>query len=81
MNISDEIKDIIIIHTGAEFDGITDTSEISADLGASEFSCVQIMIDIEKKFGISIPDEDISDLTTVGALIGYVKRRIDEGEK
>jgi len=37
---------------------------------------VEAIIDIEEQFGISIPDEEASKLTTVGALTGYVLSRI-----
>ncbi len=44
------------------------------DLGADSLDAVEVMMEIEKKFGISIPDDEAEEITTVGEAIAYVER-------
>ncbi|WP_345785552.1 acyl carrier protein [Roseibacillus persicicus] len=44
-----------------------------ADLGADSLDFVELIMATEEEFGITIPDSDAVELTTVGALITYLK--------
>lgn len=46
-----------------------------ADLGCDSLDTVEIVVELEKTFDISIPDEDVDDLNTVGDIITYITRR------
>ena len=39
---------------------------------------VQILLDIQSRFGVNIPVEDIGQLTTVGQTIDYMNRRLQQ---
>jgi acyl carrier protein len=54
-------------------DSISDEKNIVEDLGADSLSVVEIIMDIENEFDISIPDEDAEELHTVGQLKEYVE--------
>ena len=41
------------------------------------FGTVELVLDVEKAFNISIPDEDADRLQTVGAMIDYVHARVE----
>ena len=76
MKIPDGIYDVVAIHTGLDPDKLDASADIMYDLGASELCMVQIILDIEKKFGIEIPDEKIEDLKTIEKLEYYVRQKM-----
>jgi len=65
-----------IIHEVAGTDParITPDATLVDDLGVDSLSMVEIMYAIEDSFGLSIPEEDIPDLVTVGDAVDYVTR-------
>ena len=44
------------------------------DLGVDSLSMVEIIYGCEDKFGVSIPDEDVKNLKTVGDVVAYIER-------
>jgi acyl carrier protein len=53
-----------------------DRNCVIADLGVDSLAVVQILLDIQSRFGVDIPVEDIPGLTTVGETMDYVNRRL-----
>lgn len=47
------------------------------DLGADSLDMVELSIDFEKIFNITIPDEDLEKITTIGNAEEYIKNRIN----
>ena len=52
---------------------ITNQTNFSRDLGLDSLDIVDLMIQLEKTFGISIPDEDWDKLTTFQSVLTYLK--------
>jgi acyl carrier protein len=50
------------------------------DLGADSLAIVELIMNIEDHFGITISDEDAETLTTVGKAMMYVQSKLEEGE-
>jgi acyl carrier protein len=73
----DDIDDCIIAliadKLGINKTQITKKSNLVTDLGADSLDAVDLIMEMEKEFGISIPDEDVEDIHTVGDAILYVK--------
>lgn len=46
------------------------------DLGANSLDIIELMIDFEKIFKLSIPDEDIEKIITIGDAEEYLKQRL-----
>ncbi len=46
------------------------------DLGADSISLMELLIRLEEEFGVSIPDEDIEKIRTVGDAINYIKEKL-----
>ncbi|MDE6217479.1 MAG: acyl carrier protein, partial [Muribaculaceae bacterium] len=49
------------------------TAEFSKDLGADSLDTVELIMEFEKEFGITIPDEEAEKITTVGDAISYIE--------
>jgi acyl carrier protein len=71
------IKEMICEKLGVKESEITDEASFIKDLGADSVDLVELVMDIENKFGIAIPDHEVEKLTTIGSLIDYVNGRTE----
>tara|TARA_R100000008_G_C3586139_1_gene172462 strand:- start:3036 stop:3251 length:216 start_codon:yes stop_codon:yes gene_type:complete len=67
------LERILAERLDVDADSISDEKNIVEDLGADSLSVVEIIMDIESEFDISIPDEDAEELHTVGQLREYIE--------
>ena len=51
---------------------ITDAKRIKEDLGADSLDVVEILMSIEEKYGITVPDETLQSIKTVGDLVKVI---------
>lgn len=70
--VFDEVKKAIANHMGVSLDSIKENSKLVDDLGADSLDLVELTMDLEEKFGVKIPDEDISKLTDVKSVVDYL---------
>jgi len=68
-----EIIEIIAEQLVIDAESITPESEIIADLKADSLAIVEMLMEIEERFGVSVPDEDVPNLKTVQDIADYVK--------
>ena len=73
-----QVKDIIIDKLGVEESEVTETASFTNDLGADSLDTVELLMEFEKVFGIKIPDEETSGISTVGDAIAKVQEKIGE---
>lgn len=72
-DIANRVKDIIVDKLTVDEAEVTPAAEFSKDLGADSLDTVELIMEFEKEFGISIPDEDAEKITTVGDAIEYIE--------
>ena len=53
-------------------DEISEEKSIINDLGADSLDVVELMMDMEDEFDLSIPEEEAQKLETIGSVIDYV---------
>lgn len=53
---------------------ITPDSKISEDLGADSLDVLELLMDIEDRYGITIPDEELGSFVTVNDIISYIEK-------
>ncbi|HOO20633.1 MAG: acyl carrier protein [Kiritimatiellae bacterium] len=75
MALEDKVKDIIVEQLGVNKDQVTPEASFIEDLGADSLDTVELVMAFEEEFGAEIPDEDAEKLTTVGAVISYLKEK------
>jgi acyl carrier protein len=78
MDLDNEVKQIIIDQLNVEEGQVTPEAHFIDDLGADSLDTVELIMALEEKFDIDIPDEDAEKLVTVGKAIEYLERRIQE---
>ena len=75
-NLENKIKEIIIDKLGIEESEITNSASFTNDLGADSLDTVELIMEFEKEFNVSIPDEDAEKITTVGDAVSYLKDNV-----
>ena len=71
--IASRVKAIIVDKLGVEESEVTPTASFTNDLGADSLDTVELIMEFEKEFGISIPDDQAEKIQTVGDAISYIE--------
>ena len=75
-NLENKIKEIIVDKLGIEESEITDSASFTNDLGADSLDTVELIMEFEKEFNVSIPDEEAEKIQTVGDAVAYLKDNV-----
>tara|TARA_B100000686_G_scaffold353742_1_gene460605 strand:- start:2173 stop:2409 length:237 start_codon:yes stop_codon:yes gene_type:complete len=75
-NLENKVKEIIVDKLGVEESELTDSASFTNDLGADSLDTVELIMEFEKEFNVSIPDEDAEKISTVGDAIAYLKNNV-----
>ena len=78
MTIREEVINLISEQLNVKLDEIKDSSELVGDLGADSLDAVEIVMEVEEAFEITISDEEADKFKTVGDIVNYITRRIGE---
>ena len=73
-----QVKAIIVDKLGVEESEVTESASFTNDLGADSLDTVELLMEFERVFGIKIPDEDASGISTVADAINYVEAKVAE---
>ena len=71
----ERVSQIITEQFNLEGVTITEESSFKDDLGADSLDLFELVMAFEEEYGIEIPPEDLEQLTTVGAVIEYMKSK------
>lgn len=71
--VKDKVIKIVKERLNVDAKDIEETSSFANDLGADSLDTVELIMEFEKEFDISIPDEDAEKIATVGDAIKYIE--------
>ena len=71
--IASRVKAIIVDKLGVEESEVTETASFTNDLGADSLDTVELIMEFEKEFGISIPDAQAEKIGTVQDAVAYIE--------
>ena len=74
MAINQEMVDIIVEQLSVEKDKVVAEASFVDDLGADSLDLVELIMAMEEKFDIEIPDEDAEKIVTVQDAVDYVEK-------
>ncbi len=74
--VAQRVKSIIVDKLGVEEVEVTETASFTNDLGADSLDTVELIMEFEKEFNISIPDDQAEKISTVGDAISYVEQHV-----
>jgi acyl carrier protein len=74
--IAQKVKSIIIDKLGVEESEVSPEASFTNDLGADSLDTVELIMEFEKEFNISIPDDQAENISTVGQAITYLEANV-----
>ncbi|MEM9897625.1 MAG: acyl carrier protein [Bacteroidota bacterium] len=72
-DIAAKVTEIIVDKLGVEASEVTPEASFANDLGADSLDTVELIMEFEKEFNLSIPDEAAEKIVTVGDSITYLE--------
>ncbi len=74
--IAQKVKSIIIDKLGVEESEVTPEASFTNDLGADSLDTVELIMEFEKEFNISIPDDQAENIAKGGQAISYLEENV-----
>jgi acyl carrier protein len=75
-DVESKVKQVVAKKLSVSEDKILPSSAFVGDLGADSLDLVELVMELEEEFGVSIPDEDNDKLSTVQGAIDYIKAKL-----
>jgi acyl carrier protein len=75
-DVESKVKSIIVDKLGVDESEVTTEANFTNDLGADSLDTVELIMEFEKEFDISIPDEDAENIATVGDAVEYLTGKV-----
>ena len=75
MTLEEKVKQIVVDSLHAEASQVTPAASFVNDLGADSLDVVEMVMEIEGECGVSIPDDVVPTLETVGDVVNYVESK------
>ena len=79
-SIEQRVKDIIVEQLGVNADQVTLEAKFIEDLGADSLDTVELVMEFEDAFEMSIPDEEAEKIQTVGMAIDYILKHLESAK-
>ena len=77
----DEVLTLVREHLAEELEvdatGIVEGTRFKEDLDADSLDLVELVMGLEERFDISVPEEDLEDVTTVGQAVDLVVGKVN----
>ena len=73
MSVEEKVFEIVSEHLGAPREEVYQESAFSDDLKADSLDIVELLMEFEEEFDVTIPDEDYEKIRTVGDAIDYIE--------
>lgn len=74
-SIAERVSKIIVDKLGVDESEVTQEASFTSDLGADSLDTVELIMEFEKEFDISIPDEQAENIQTVGQAVSYLEEQ------
>jgi acyl carrier protein len=75
-DVAAKVKSIIVEKLAVDENEVTSKASFTNDLGADSLDIVELIMEFEKEFGVSIPDEDAEKIVTVSDAVAYIEGHI-----
>ena len=74
--MKEQLRTMLSVTTGLPNSSITDDASLTRDLGLDSLDTVDLILQMEDQFKVSIPDEDYPKLQSVGQINDYLQARM-----
>lgn len=73
-SIEERVINVVCDHLGVNKESVTRQTSFIEDIGADSLDIVELVMELEEEFEITIPDEEAEKIRTVGEAIDYIER-------
>jgi len=74
--IQERVIQIVCDNLGVNKEQVTRSTSFTEDVGADSLDIVELVMELEEEFEITIPDEEAEKIKTVGEAIDYIEKEI-----
>lgn len=74
-SLEDQVRDALVDQLWVKPELVTDDADFAGDLGADTLDLVEIVMWLEERFGLVIPETDADKLTTLAKTVAYLRKR------
>jgi acyl carrier protein len=71
----DKLKELISDQLNVDADSVVPEAKFKEDLEADSLDLFELVMALEEEYGVEIPSEDLEKITTVGAVVEYMKNK------
>jgi acyl carrier protein len=72
-DIKDQVVEIICEQLDVKPEEVSEAKSFTDDLQADSLAIVELVLALEEKFDVKIPDDEVDKIKTVGDAINYIK--------
>jgi acyl carrier protein len=76
--VEERVIEIVCENLGVNKEQVTRNTSFTEDVGADSLDIVELVMELEEEFEITIPDEQAEKIKTVGEAIDYIKRELEK---
>jgi acyl carrier protein len=80
VEIENKVKEVLAEKLNIPLEQIKLSSSLREDLGMDSFASVEVVFEIEDKFNIEVPDQEVANIKTVTDIINYIGSRFNKNE-
>jgi acyl carrier protein len=73
-SVEERVIDIVCENLGVNKEQVTRQTSFQEDIGADSLDIVELVMELEEEFEITIPDDQAEKIKTVGEAIDYIER-------
>lgn len=74
MAVFDDVRDVVVEQLSVSPDAVKMDSKIIEDLGADSLDVVELVMALEEKFGVEIPDSEAEKLISINDVVAYIEK-------
>ena len=71
--IMERVKEIIVDTLNLDADKLTPEADLIKDLEVDSIDVVELIMALEEEYGVTIPDEEAENLTTIQKIAAYIE--------
>jgi acyl carrier protein len=75
-SVEERVIDIVCENLGVSKEQVTRSTRFIEDIGADSLDIVELVMELEEEFEITIPDDQAEKIKTVGEAIDYIEREL-----
>ncbi|MFM8387404.1 MAG: acyl carrier protein [Planctomycetia bacterium] len=80
MSVKEKVIEIVCEQLGQPKEKVNESTSFITDLGADSLDTVELVMELEDEFDLSIPDEEAEKIKTVGDAIKYIEQHSSKKE-